>query len=89
MKNHEEEYDYIVEMENLITAYEELCWLMSEHQNNESEKGFLPVKLMEKMNDQLRDHFSHVSSELRITKDCMNQLLEQKREKTHAMEALN
>lgn len=75
-----EDYDYVKEMGTLISGYEELCWLMREYQNNEAEKGYLPVNLMEKMNEQLRDYYSTLISDLRMYKLATDQYFQQKKE---------
>ncbi len=83
-----EEYDYVKEMDKLISGYEELCLLMSEYQNNESEKGFLPVNLLEKMNEQLRDHYSTLASDLRMYKLATDQYFQQNKEGKAQLEAV-
>ena len=83
-----ENYDYVKEMGTLISGYEELCWLMREYQNNESEKGYLPVNLMEKMNEQLRDHYSTLASDLRMYKLATDQYFQQNKESKSRLETV-
>jgi len=86
--NSPEEYDYVKEMDKLISGYEELCWLMSEYQNNEAENGFLPVNLLEKMNEQLRDHYSTLASDLRMYKLATDLYFQQNKEGKAQLEAV-
>ena len=59
----DDEYNYVDALEQLIEGYQELQWLLSEYQGNDSEKGYLPASLMSGMNQQLSDYVAGMLSE--------------------------
>jgi hypothetical protein len=68
------DYDYMQEMETIINGYDELQCLLFEYQGNEAEKCYLPVSLLEKMNEQLRDTFTNIRSESFVQNEVLKEL---------------
>ncbi len=60
------DYEYLDEMEKLISGYDELWHLLDEQRNNESDNHYLPVNLLGGMNQQLRDLHCNIATESRL-----------------------
>lgn len=66
--------DYLAEMETIICGYEEIQCLLDHYQDNDAEKCYLPVNLLEKMNEQLRDTVANIRSETVVREELVKEL---------------